>query len=250
MTATDPATAHQPPRPSRCTRLTAEEIDRRCATARRRGPGRRHDAVRLRRARGAAQGDVLAFRAGDPIDRRVRVLLLDRATGIGTDLVVSLTERRRRPQTSRSTAADRRAGADPRRGVRGHRGDPARQRATGSRRWRKRGIDPAKVRAVPLSAGVFGHEDEVGPPHRARARRSTRPTRPTCRGRTRSTASSPTSTSPSARSRRWSTTIELPVPAERGEWNADTARRRPPAPTSSRSRSPSPRGRASPSTAT
>ncbi len=26
----------------------------------------------------------------------------------------------------------------------------------------KRGLEPANVRAVPLSAGVFGHEDEVG----------------------------------------------------------------------------------------
>src|ERR1700760_1350260 len=35
---------------------------------------------------------VLAFSAGDPIERRARVLLLDRATGLGTDLVVSITD--------------------------------------------------------------------------------------------------------------------------------------------------------------
>src|SRR3954470_11961513 len=35
--------------------------------------------------------DVLAWTPGDPIERRVRVLLLDRATGHGRDLTVSLT---------------------------------------------------------------------------------------------------------------------------------------------------------------
>ena len=37
---------------------------------------------------------VLAFTPGDPIERRARILLLDRSTGIGTDLVVSVTENR------------------------------------------------------------------------------------------------------------------------------------------------------------
>jgi len=37
---------------------------------------------------------VLAFSPGDPIERRARVLLLDRATGLGNDLVVSITDDR------------------------------------------------------------------------------------------------------------------------------------------------------------
>ena len=37
---------------------------------------------------------VLAFSPGDPIERRARVLLLDRATGLGSDLVVSITDDR------------------------------------------------------------------------------------------------------------------------------------------------------------
>jgi primary-amine oxidase len=37
------------------------------------------------------KSEVLAFRPGDPIDRRVRVVLLDTASGAATDVVVSLT---------------------------------------------------------------------------------------------------------------------------------------------------------------
>lgn len=40
------------------------------------------------------KSDVLAFRPGDAMDRRARVLLLNRATGQGSDLVVSVTEGR------------------------------------------------------------------------------------------------------------------------------------------------------------
>jgi primary-amine oxidase len=103
---------------------------------------------------------VLAFSPGDPIDRRARVLLLDRATGVGTDLVVSITDERVVQQNSLDATTE------------GH--VPILDEEFGDiesflldcPEWleamRKRGLNPADVRAVPLSAGVFGHEDEVG----------------------------------------------------------------------------------------
>lgn len=103
---------------------------------------------------------VQAFTAGDPIDRRARVLLLDRATGQGHDLLVSITDEQIVANTALDAAAD------------GH--VPILDEEFGdieaflldNPQWMaamaKRNLEPAKVRAVPLSAGVFGHEDEVG----------------------------------------------------------------------------------------
>jgi primary-amine oxidase len=103
---------------------------------------------------------VLAFSPGDPIDRRARVLLLDKATGVGSDLVVSITDERVVQQVSLDATTE------------GH--VPILDEEFGDiesflldcPEWleamRKRGLNPADVRAVPLSAGVFGHEDEVG----------------------------------------------------------------------------------------
>ena len=103
---------------------------------------------------------VLAFSPGDPIERRARVLLLDRATGLGTDLVVSVTEDR--VVTQRSLDA----------GTEGHvpildqEFEDIEAFLLESPEWlaamEKRNLNPTDVRAVPLSAGVFGHEDEVG----------------------------------------------------------------------------------------
>src|SRR4051794_15674091 len=39
-----------------------------------------------------AKADVHAFTPGDDVERRIRVLLLDRSTGTGSDHVVSITE--------------------------------------------------------------------------------------------------------------------------------------------------------------
>ena len=110
-------------------------------------------------------------------------------------------------------------------GVRGHRGVPA----ADERRWlaamAKRGLDAANVRAVPLSAGVFGHEDEVGHAHRARARLPPgRPGRPAVGAprRRRRRLRRPHRAPRGEGGRR---ALDLPVPAERGDWNADTARR-------------------------
>src|SRR5690242_8405170 len=49
---------------------------------------------------------VLAFTPGDPIERRARVLLLDMATGLGTDLVVSITDGRVVTQKSIDATAE------------------------------------------------------------------------------------------------------------------------------------------------
>ncbi|KXP02182.1 primary-amine oxidase [Tsukamurella tyrosinosolvens] len=103
---------------------------------------------------------VLSFTAGDPIERRARVMLLDRATGAGSDHVVSITER----AVVGSVQLDSRTqGQVP---IIDEEFEDIEKYLLDSTEWiaamSSRGIDPAKVRAVPLSAGVFGHEDEVG----------------------------------------------------------------------------------------
>ncbi len=103
---------------------------------------------------------VLSFRAGDPINRRARVVLLDRATGLGTDLVVSITEGRVVHQVSIDAATE---GHVP---ILDEEFEDIESFLLDSPEWLdamgKRGIDPGNVRAAPLSAGVFGHKDEVG----------------------------------------------------------------------------------------
>ena len=49
---------------------------------------------------------VLGFTAGDPIDRQARVLLLNRETGLGSDLVVSITQERVIDQATLDAAAE------------------------------------------------------------------------------------------------------------------------------------------------
>jgi primary-amine oxidase len=103
---------------------------------------------------------VLAFKPGDPIDRRARVLLLDRATGQGSDLVVSVTHERIDSQVAVDGTAD---GHVP---ILDQEFEDIESFLLDCPEWlaamSKRELDPAKVRAVPLSAGVFGHEGEVG----------------------------------------------------------------------------------------
>ncbi|MDJ0396418.1 primary-amine oxidase [Rhodococcus sp. G-MC3] len=103
---------------------------------------------------------VHAFETGDAIERRLRVLLLDRATGIGTDYIVSVTTHDIVEQTSLDAAND---GHVP---ILDAEFEDIESLMLNSEPWlaamKKRSIDPAKVRAVPLSAGVFGHEDEIG----------------------------------------------------------------------------------------
>lgn len=103
---------------------------------------------------------VLAFSPGDPIERRARVLLLDRATGLGTDLVVSVTGDRVVTQQSID------AGSEGHVPILDQEFEDIEAFLLESAEWldamRKRNLNPTDVRAVPLSAGVFGHEDEVG----------------------------------------------------------------------------------------
>jgi primary-amine oxidase len=103
---------------------------------------------------------VLAFSPGDPIERRARVLLLDRETGLGTDLVVSITGDRVVTQHSVD------AGSEGHVPILDQEFEDIEAFLLESPEWldamKKRNLNPADVRAVPLSAGVFGHEDEVG----------------------------------------------------------------------------------------
>ena len=103
---------------------------------------------------------VLAFSPGDPIERRARVLLLDRATGLGSDLVVSITDDRVVAQQSID------AGTEGHVPILDQEFEDIEAFLLESSEWldamKKRNLNPTDVRAVPLSAGVFGHEDEVG----------------------------------------------------------------------------------------
>ena len=103
---------------------------------------------------------MLAFSPGDPMERRARVLLLDRATGLGTDLVVSITGDRVVTQQSID------AGSEGHVPILDQEFEDIEAFLLESSEWldamKKRNLNPTDVRAVPLSAGVFGHEDEVG----------------------------------------------------------------------------------------
>lgn len=106
------------------------------------------------------KSEVLAFRPGDAMDRRARVLLLDRATGQGSDLVVSVTEGRVVSETAIDSTRD---GHVP---ILDQEFEDIESFLLDCPEWieamTKRKLNPTDVRAVPLSAGVFGHEDEVG----------------------------------------------------------------------------------------
>jgi len=106
------------------------------------------------------KADVLAFTPGGPVDRKLDVLLLDRATGVGTELLVNAIDRS--IETSRSIQAH----AEGQVPILDEEFEDIESYLLDSEPWlaamSSRDIDPAKVRAVPLSAGVFGHEDEVG----------------------------------------------------------------------------------------
>ncbi len=88
------------------------------------------------------------------------MILLDRATGAGDDLIVSVTSREILSATRVDSTTDGHVPIlDEEFGdIEGFLLESAEWLAAMSRR----GIEPAKVRAVPLSAGVFGHDGEVG----------------------------------------------------------------------------------------
>lgn len=104
--------------------------------------------------------EVLAFRPGDHLNRRARVLLLDRSTGVGTDYLISISDKSILDSITIDSTTE---GHVP---ILDEEFDDIESYLLDSADWltamNKRGIDPKKVRGVPLSAGVFGHEDEVG----------------------------------------------------------------------------------------
>ncbi|MGR6922050.1 primary-amine oxidase [[Actinomadura] parvosata] len=99
---------------------------------------------------------LLAYAPGDPLDRRVRVLLLDTAGAAARDVVVSLT----RGTIDADRAVDPVADGQP----------PVLEAEFGiveevlatDERWiaalKNRGLDVSKVRVAPLSAGVYADE--------------------------------------------------------------------------------------------
>jgi primary-amine oxidase len=102
---------------------------------------------------------VLEFRPGVPIDRRIRTFALDTATGVGSDITISLTS----GEVLRNEQLDPAHGQLP---VLDEEFEIIEGILNANEAWidamTKRGLDPEKVRAVPLSAGVFGDEDEIG----------------------------------------------------------------------------------------
>ena len=103
---------------------------------------------------------VLAFRPGDAIERRARIMLLDRAIGKGTDAIVSITDN---AVVYEHTVDPVTEGQVP---ILDEEFGDIEAMLLACDQWvaaiRKRDLDPEKVRAVPLSAGAFGHADEVG----------------------------------------------------------------------------------------
>ncbi|MCZ2817925.1 primary-amine oxidase [Modestobacter sp. VKM Ac-2984] len=102
---------------------------------------------------------VLAWSPGDPIERKARVLLLDRATGNGADLTVSITAGTVESNTPIDALVD---GQVP---ILDGEFEAIEPILAADERWvaamAKRGLDVANVRSVPLSAGSY-FPDEFG----------------------------------------------------------------------------------------
>ncbi|MGY2075074.1 primary-amine oxidase [Blastococcus sp. SYSU DS0828] len=105
------------------------------------------------------KAQVLAWRPGDAVERLVRALLLDRATGAGRDVTVSLTA----GTVVRDVELD--AVADGQVPILDAEFESIEPILAADERWvaamAKRGFDVADVRAVPLSAGSY-FADERG----------------------------------------------------------------------------------------
>lgn len=104
---------------------------------------------------------VLAFAPGDPVDRCFRVLLLDLADGTSHDVIVSAT----RSAVDRVTVLDPKT--DGQLPVIDTEFELVEEIVLASAEWcdalERRGLDPATVRTVPLSAGVYDdYPDEAG----------------------------------------------------------------------------------------
>jgi primary-amine oxidase len=149
MTLTAPrSTATHP-----LSRLTAEEITAAAAIVRDAGLVQESSKFVYVGLVEPHKRDVLAWTPGDPIERRVRVLLLDRATGNGRDLTVSVTGGTVVEDLEIDGAAD---GQVPILDAEFEAIEPI---LAADERWvaamAQRGLDVADVRAVPLSAGSY-----------------------------------------------------------------------------------------------
>ncbi|RRO20443.1 primary-amine oxidase [Saccharopolyspora rhizosphaerae] len=103
---------------------------------------------------------VLAHEPGQAVDRRFRAVLLDLATGVSHDTVVSATRSTVDSMRRLDPAVD---GQPP---IIDTEFELVEQIVNADERWtgalRRRGIDPATVRAAPLSAGVYDEPGERG----------------------------------------------------------------------------------------
>jgi primary-amine oxidase len=106
------------------------------------------------------KAQVLAHADGAPVDRRFRAVLLDLATGRSWDTVVSATS----GEVVSSRELDPPVDGQP--PIIDAEFELIEDILNADEGWlaalRKRDIEPASVRAVPLSAGVYDHPDEVG----------------------------------------------------------------------------------------
>ncbi|SET21320.1 primary-amine oxidase [Geodermatophilus poikilotrophus] len=106
------------------------------------------------------KAEVLGWTPGTDVDRRVRVLLLDRVTCRARDLSVSLTRRTVVRDTGVDVAPEGRVPLLPEEFA------EAGELLAGDERWRaalaRRGLDVGSVRAVPLTAGMYGCSEQYG----------------------------------------------------------------------------------------
>jgi primary-amine oxidase len=107
-----------------------------------------------------SKDEVQSHRPGSPTDRRFRVILLDLNSGSSRDVVVSTTRREVDSSRDLEPATD---GQPP---IIDAEFEMIEDIALASEEWcaalRRRDIDPAMVRTVPLSAGVYDYPEEIG----------------------------------------------------------------------------------------
>jgi primary-amine oxidase len=142
-------------------RLSAGELRRAKAVLTERGLVGEHTRFTYVGLEEPPKREVLDFRPGDPLDRRVRAILLDAATGAATDVVASLT---RGEVDSRRELDPVRDGQPP--VILGDL-EAVDEIVKGDERWvaamARRGVtDLGLVRPCPLSAGNFGLPGEEG----------------------------------------------------------------------------------------
>ncbi|MFD4527315.1 primary-amine oxidase [Streptomyces sp. NPDC058470] len=107
-----------------------------------------------------AKAELLGFAPGGPVDRRLRVMLLDRANGDSYDVTVSVTREAVDTFEKIDTSV---AGQLP---ILDSEFETCQEILDADEGWRaalaRRGLAPETVRACPLSAGHYGYEGEAG----------------------------------------------------------------------------------------